>query len=1542
MSEEDRSFSLYIFDPDHPFRNLCTRIVGTPIFIKVMTVAIIVTVCLLFLDTLSGEPLFYAAELACLACFVVELFLKVVSLGFFSYMKDSVNVMDFVCTIANAISIFPFGLLGLPTSVVSVAKSLRTFRALQPIRTFRYPELQLILQVLLRSVPLMGNVFVAAMFFYLLLGIIGVQMFQGLLQNRCHYLEEDGSVGAVVPAQYINGHQINPRTCMPVGYESFTDGYHCELNEVCAATGENPKEGTNGFDNILVAVYTIFQCTTLDSWSDVQYNLMDSAGSIAAVYAVVIVWIGAFVVMNLSLAVIYDSYTSCKRQELMKQAELKLLEKEKDYVVTSTEAIRNFNPFSDPSTFSFLKLRFCAHNAQTDSVPKEVPKDDSNLLQAAAGSSPPDPNMLRACSQTIGRMTEDFTEWLKSRKLVARRHALVPVEEGSPVVFYARELWAWLCKTTMMAVGPVRDYMQKSCRAVAESDAVQGASRKCTQWVESPVMQHLITLLIVASTILLMADHYRAPAWLGTMIDIVGYICTAVFTVEMLLKFVSIGLPKYFSELYTILDFVVVATSFLEIMLSVGQGFVVLRLFRFLRLMRTAKLVQNWNAMKVFLSAMTRACEAFMPFYVLILIFVMTTSLFGNQLFEDKFSIGRFNYDTILISCLSTFKVLLGPGWSQLVMEGVSSEGWWAAIFFIGIYVIGNMIFLNVYAAILIESYCAETSQVDEAEDLTNGNSKHEDKPNKLHGNSFLIFSPGNRFRMTLARIVYSPVFEGSVICLILTSSAMLTLHSATTEEGSFEEVLLRTSSLVFSIIFVVEMLLKMIVMQAFIGEDAYIKSNWNRLDFFVVLVSILGGIFPEIAFLRVLRAFRPVRLIMRFRGFRFVMSTIAECILKSLTTIAIASTIALLFSIMGVQFFSGAFYHCTDLAVTTIDECTGAYMTEEGVEEERKWKMVTRFSYDNIGAALITTFELTIGEAWYSILEAGMDTVGEGQAMKTDASPWNALYFVVVMLLMKAFFLNVIVGIVVDAARCLRERSLYPGLDREEKDWMVTLDSIVSTNPSQMIQVPKSFLRRELYFLVTSTWFEAIMIVCIVVNCMLMMLAHYKQSQELEDFLALMHMVFTQIFMLEVVLKITALGSEYFKNGWNLFDLVVVFFGYIESYVLVTDGLQFLTALRVLRLVRLIRSMKGTGPLFRAMFEATVALRNVLGLILLIVYMYAVAGVSLFGNVKLQAYVGPLYNFRTFPSAMLTLFRVATGDGWNGIMHDLRVQEPDCSEAAGDCGSWLAVPFVVSFVMLVQLVMLNIVVAIVLEKYSDCQLENVRIVNQDVIHEFKAVWRKYDIQASGFAPLECLYDIMVELPPPLGLNRQEWTARMFLPIASKLNLAVYTVPFGASAARGGISSTFLGAQSSEFSRNASKRARNIKDHVWKSLGNFKEALTRTASAREVAPESTRDCISFQDTLAALAGRIYMQDVAQTLPKHQRQKLKAFVHRTLNEQHEQFVMTLQANRWNQEIDCSQRSQNVEADVVLPISNLPVECHLMTCRESFEAYEEVAA
>jgi hypothetical protein len=53
----------------------------------------------------------------------------------------------------------------------------------------------------------------------------------------------------------------------------------------------------------------------------------------------------------------------------------------------------------------------------------------------------------------------------------------------------------------------------------------------------------------------------------------------------------------------------------------------------------------------------------------------------------------------------------------------------------------------------------------------------------------------------------------------------------------------------------------------------------------------------------------------------------------------------------------------------------------------------------------------------------------------------------------------------------------------------------------------------------------------------------------------------------------------------------------------------------------------------------------------LLLFFIYAVAGMSLFGSVKWGEYLGRRANFSTFPAALLTLFRMLTGENWNGIM---------------------------------------------------------------------------------------------------------------------------------------------------------------------------------------------------------------------------------------------------------------------------------------------------
>jgi hypothetical protein len=113
-------------------------------------------------------------------------------------------------------------------------------------------------------------------------------------------------------------------------------------------------------------------------------------------------------------------------------------------------------------------------------------------------------------------------------------------------------------------------------------------------------------------------------------------------------------------------------------------------------------------------------------------------------------------------------------------------------------------------------------------------------------------------------------------------------------------------------------------------------------------------------------------------------------------------------------------------------------------------------------------------------------------------------------------------------------------------------------------------------------------------------------------------------------------------------------------------------------------------------------------GLLLLLLYVYAVLGANLFYAVAWRdgGFVGEDVNFRDFPSAFLLLFRALTGESWNGLMHDTMVQEDArglCSQAAGSCvplHEVVPIIYFFSFVML-SLICLNLVIAVILEQQA-------------------------------------------------------------------------------------------------------------------------------------------------------------------------------------------------------------------------------------------------
>ena len=128
-------------------------------------------------------------------------------------------------------------------------------------------------------------------------------------------------------------------------------------------------------------------------------------------------------------------------------------------------------------------------------------------------------------------------------------------------------------------------------------------------------------------------------------------------------------------------------------------------------------------------------------------------------------------------------------------------------------------------------------------------------------------------------------------------------------------------------------------------------------------------------------------------------------------------------------------------------------------------------------------------------------------------------------------------------------------------------------------------------------------------------------------------------VFIAEVAIKILAEGREpwrYFTNKdkyWNLFDFTVI----AVNIIFMAFGIQALVALRIFRLMRLIKILKNIPQLRMITSGLLDGLKSIIyiqGLLVLVLYMYAVIGVYLF------AFNDP-FHFRSIKAAMLTLFQV-------------------------------------------------------------------------------------------------------------------------------------------------------------------------------------------------------------------------------------------------------------------------------------------------------------
>jgi hypothetical protein len=193
---------------------------------------------------------------------------------------------------------------------------------------------------------------------------------------------------------------------------------------------------------------------------------------------------------------------------------------------------------------------------------------------------------------------------------------------------------------------------------------------------------------------------------------------------------------------------------------------------------------------------------------------------------------------------------------------------------------------------------------------------------------------------------------------------------------------------------------------------------------------------------------------------------------------------------------------------------------------------------------------------------------------------------------------------------------------------------------------------------------FDAFVMLAIIVNSMLIASAYFGEEQAEINAREDLGTIFAALFTLEAVIKVLGDGWRiYLSQSWNRFDLVlVVVTDAILINVWTSDGggskyqgvASVLRILRIARLFKLLHFMPALRVLFQAMYLTLPSIANMLGVLMIFYFIFAVMGVQAFAKVKLGEDFNVDANFQSLGSALILLLRCSTGEGWNMIMYDI------------------------------------------------------------------------------------------------------------------------------------------------------------------------------------------------------------------------------------------------------------------------------------------------
>ncbi|CAF4075639.1 unnamed protein product [Rotaria sordida] len=517
----------------------------------------------------------------------------------------------------------------------------------------------------------------------------------------------------------------------------------CPPGYVCwKDRGENPDFGYTSFDNYGWAMLACFRLMTQDYWENLYQLILSAVGRYHFLYFVAAIFFGSYYLLNLILAIVFMAY-----EQQQKQVEIENEERERrkaqDKLEIQNEEIRKT---SEIQTLSHVENAQCFEDLN-----RKIPSHESVSIEYEQNGKKNELNkssLILSDATTIPFIDETQqnspNEDRKSQRTNSDSHLSEQNQNDNdtPITLYQDR--SHTKYTPITEVLPAQELDRISVRSknmdttnICNRALVKLLRIYCWEWsCESSIFRKFqdavaffildafvdlfITICIILNTLFMALDQPGQSEKMTRILTAGNYIFTSIFVVESILKIIALTPVKFLKNGWNVFDLLIITGSLIELCLANLKGLSVLRA---VRLLRVFKLAKSWQTLNRLLSIIGISIGALGNLTLVLIIIIFMFAVMGMQLFGDKYAdkfgkdMPRWNFFDFFHAFMIVFRVLCGE-WIESMWICLECAGWPCIPFFLLTFVVGNLVILNLFLALLLASF--DSNNLTEKEDDEN------------------------------------------------------------------------------------------------------------------------------------------------------------------------------------------------------------------------------------------------------------------------------------------------------------------------------------------------------------------------------------------------------------------------------------------------------------------------------------------------------------------------------------------------------------------------------------------------------------------------------------------------------------------------------------------------------------------------------------------------------------------------------------------------------------------------------------------------------